>query len=132
MAQLLGRWILLDWEQMRLGFNSAFLLCACACSPKPSVVPLPEPVVVRPPPVVVEPETVEPEGCRSGGEAWDGRHEGCIYEVGACCYPSPKLACEAAQCEAGACQILESSPAQIRCVEPSPTHSAADAQTTSR
>jgi len=56
----------------------------------------------------------DPEGCRAGGTEWAGKHEGCLYEVEGCCYPSPGAACAAAGCPKG-CQILESAPAQIRC-----------------
>lgn len=55
------------------------------------------------------------EGCAPKGQVWDGKHEGCLYEVAGCCYPDDASACAAAGCEATACHILESAPAQIRC-----------------
>lgn len=62
-----------------------------------------------------EPDPPAREGCRAGGVPWDGNHAGCLYEVSGCCYPDAAAACEAAGCDPGGCQILESAPAQITC-----------------
>lgn len=64
-------------------------------------------------PIEPEPEEV----CASGGRKWDGKPEGCPYEVARCCYDSPAQACAAAKCPESRCQILESYPAQIACRE---------------
>lgn len=61
------------------------------------------------------PEARGPAGCKAGGAPWDGKQEGCVYEVAGCCYPDAKSACAAADCEEAACQILEFSPAQVTC-----------------
>lgn len=58
---------------------------------------------------------VDPAGCKAGGTTWDGKHEGCLYEVAGCCYPDAASACAAAGCEGSGCQILESAPAQVVC-----------------
>ena len=49
------------------------------------------------------------------GHAWDGKADGCVYEVAGCCYGTPEAACTAAGCPGDACRILESAPAQIAC-----------------
>ncbi|MBL8941942.1 MAG: hypothetical protein JNK45_02290, partial [Myxococcales bacterium] len=46
---------------------------------------------------------------------WNGAPEGCAYEVAGCCYVDAETACAAAKCEASACEVLETHPAQIRC-----------------
>lgn len=52
-------------------------------------------------------------------EGWpqpaDRMEEGCEAVVEGCCYPSDTAACAAAGCEPGACMVMESYPAQIRC-----------------
>ncbi|MGH1341178.1 MAG: hypothetical protein ACRBN8_06480 [Nannocystales bacterium] len=57
----------------------------------------------------------EPTACKAGGSPWDGKHEGCLYEVAGCCYGDAQAACHAAGCEGTGCQVLESAPAQIVC-----------------
>lgn len=54
-------------------------------------------------------------GCAEGGRPWDGKLEGCLYEVEGCCYDTPAAACAAASCAEDRCQILESAPAQVAC-----------------
>lgn len=66
----------------------------------------------RPAPAASE---VEAGGCKAGGVAWDGKHDGCLYEVAGCCYGDAQSACQAAGCEGKGCQVLESAPAQIVC-----------------
>ena len=56
-----------------------------------------------------------PKDCTARGTPWDGKHEGCLYEVAGCCYPDAASACAAAGCEGAGCQILEFSPAQVTC-----------------
>ncbi|MEM6294081.1 MAG: hypothetical protein AAGA54_22575 [Myxococcota bacterium] len=56
-----------------------------------------------------------PGGCAASGSPWDGKLQGCLYEVSGCCYPDDASACAAAGCDAQTCQILESAPAQVRC-----------------
>lgn len=55
-----------------------------------------------------------PVECAASGVAWNGRHDGCAYEVAGCCYPTPSSACAAAGCSER-CQILEVFPAQVQC-----------------
>ncbi len=64
-----------------------------------------------------EPEdgTPGPAGCKASGTPWDGKQEGCLYEVAGCCYADAQQACQAAGCEGTQCQVLESAPAQIVC-----------------
>lgn len=66
-------------------------------------------------------EDAPPDCAADGGEPWDGKAEGCLYEHGGCCYPSPEAMCSAAGCAAEHCSIMESSPAQARCAEIPPT-----------
>jgi hypothetical protein len=56
-----------------------------------------------------------PPDCGTIGRLWDGKHEGCLYEVGGCCYDTPEAACTAAGCGGTDCRVLESAPAQIFC-----------------
>ena len=67
-----------------------------------------------PPPAEAE----APGGCRASGSPWDGKLQGCLYEVSGCCYPDDASACAAAGCEGDTCQVLESAPAQVRCTVP--------------
>lgn len=62
-----------------------------------------------------EPGTQAPIDPCAGGEPWNGAPEGCAYEVEGCCYVDAETACAAAKCEASACEVLETHPAQIRC-----------------
>jgi hypothetical protein len=61
--------------------------------------------------------TAPAERC-AGGEPWNGAPEGCAYEVEGCCYVDAETACAAAKCDASACEVLETHPAQIRCRAP--------------
>lgn len=60
------------------------------------------------------PTSQDPQ-CAAKGTPWDGSPQGCLYEHEGCCYPDPASVCAAARCDADTCQILESSPAQVRC-----------------
>jgi len=55
-----------------------------------------------------------PERC-AGGAEWNGKPEGCAYEVAGCCYADAETACAAVKCARAACEILETYPAQVRC-----------------
>lgn len=57
----------------------------------------------------------EPPPCNGVGRIWDGRPDGCAYEHEGCCYDDAEATCSAAGCEAGACIVLESHPAAVRC-----------------
>ena len=113
---------------VRLGYAVAMgvLLASSACRSKPAPVPPPtgplefDDDADGPADAPGEdPETPTPAvdagGCKAGGEAWDGKHEGCLYEVAGCCYADAASACAAAGCSGEACQILESAPAQVVC-----------------
>jgi hypothetical protein len=54
----------------------------------------------------------------AGGTEWNGKPEGCAYEVDGCCYADAETACAAAKCANEACEILETYPAQVRCRAP--------------
>ena len=92
------------------------VLVACKKPGAPTTNP-DDPVSSPEPDPDAEPAATDPDApptCQDGGEVWDGKHEGCLYEVAGCCYDSPEAACAAAGCEED-CQILESAPAQIAC-----------------
>lgn len=68
-------------------------------------------------PSVGEPKpaaAAKPE-CGAGGVKWNGKREGCLYEVDGCCYGTPQSACVAASCKGERCQVIETSPGQIAC-----------------
>ncbi len=79
----------------------------------------------RPKPVGAEPtgnatgstqgETPAPGERCPGGTPWNGLPTGCTYEVGGCCYDNAERACAASTCKPDACEVLETSPAQVRC-----------------
>jgi hypothetical protein len=95
----------------------AVLLLATVACKKGGATTSPDDPVASPPAGETPDEPADPNAppkCTEAGRVWDGHHEGCLYEVGGCCYDGPEDACEAAGC-AKDCQILESSPAQIAC-----------------
>lgn len=59
----------------------------------------------------------EPVERCAGGVEWNGKPEGCAYEVDGCCYADAEAACAASKCASEACEILETYPAQVRCRE---------------
>ncbi|MCR9164826.1 MAG: hypothetical protein ACE37F_15105 [Nannocystaceae bacterium] len=102
----------------------AMLFASPACRSKPAPVPPPAAPLEfddEPPPQApaTDAPTATPAadagGCKAGGTAWDGKHEGCLYEVAGCCYGDAAAACAAAGCDGDGCQILESAPAQVAC-----------------
>lgn len=113
---------------MRFGYAVALgvLLASTACRSKPAPVPpatgpleFDDDVDGPPEAPSDDPSTSTPSvqagGCKAGGTTWNGKHEGCLYEVAGCCYPDAAAACTAAGCESDGCQILESAPAQVVC-----------------
>ena len=111
---------------MRFVVAAIVLWMSPGCRSQPASVPPPtgpltfdDDPIEQPPEGEPEPEPAqpkpEPAGCKAGGTAWDGKHEGCLYEVTGCCYGDAQAACSAAGCEGTGCQVLESAPAQIVC-----------------
>jgi len=97
---------------------------ACTRQPPPPSAPpstpaqSPAPADETLPPPQAEPPPPTPGPCAADGRLWDGKPQDCSYEHGGCCYGSPATACAAAGCTEAECQVLESYPAQIVCVEP--------------
>jgi hypothetical protein len=94
--------------------------CARASSstpPPPAPAPAPAPTDDELPSPTTEPPPAKPGPCAEDGRLWDGKPQDCSYEHGGCCYGSPATACAAAGCSEAQCQVLESYPAQIMCVE---------------
>ena len=73
------------------------------------------------PPAQSEVPPAAPGACAADGRLWDGKPEDCSYEHAGCCYGSAATACKAAGCGTEECQVLESYPAQIRCITPAST-----------
>lgn len=87
-------------------------------SPPPSdSEPEPEEPSEELPPPESEVPPADPEPCSEGGRLWDGKPVDCSYEHAGCCYDSAATACAAAGCAEGKCNVLESYPAQIVCIE---------------
>ncbi len=113
---------------VRFGYAVAMgvLLASTACRSKPAPVPPPTgplefdddvdgPGAAPSEDPAAQAPAADAGGCKAGGTAWDGKHDGCLYEVAGCCYLDAASACTAAGCESAACQIIESAPAQVVC-----------------
>jgi hypothetical protein len=89
-----------------------------APSPPPSTPTQPAAPDETLPPPAVEVPPADPGPCAADGRLWDGKPQDCSYEHAGCCYGSAATACAAAGCSTEECQVLESYPAQIRCIAP--------------
>jgi hypothetical protein len=54
--------------------------------------------------------------CAAGRAATPSSNESCDYRVGGYCFDTAEAACDCAGCDADACLVLESYPAQIACL----------------
>ena len=113
---------------MRFAVAAVALWMSSGCRSKPTPVPpVTGPLTFDDDPSAESSTRADPErtmgkrsepaagGCKAGGAPWDGKQEGCLYEVAGCCYGDAQAACQAAGCEGTGCQVLESAPAQIAC-----------------
>jgi hypothetical protein len=50
-----------------------------------------------------------------GGWRYQGDRDSCFYVVGRKCFRSKKVACSAARCTPGACEIIGGGPATVQC-----------------
>lgn len=59
---------------------------------------------------------VEANACPQGSTIWPGKLDACRWVVDGCCFSSAKRACRS-KCQSGSgCEVVEATPATVRCV----------------